>query len=665
MIPLPEIETSFLPSTPPMGPAAVNRTETPLPALPAPPGEDLFAGLKKWQREIYSARLVILREIDGYRSSTGRSLKQSIEAFLTDLSNGGPEHLKRAVTVANNRKGNSRMLSRPTIYNWYKKYREEGIAGLIPEDAETTQDEGIPLWAPAFLETYRQPSKPSISAALKDMGADAPPYHKVIRFLKKFSNLDICRGRMSGAELRAIRAYIKRDFSDLLPMDVVVADGHSFKAYVAHPVHGKRFLPEVEAVIDVASRCCVGWSVGLAESGQVVADALRHAATISDEKPFGGLFAILYADNGPGNRAKMNSDEVTGIVARLGGTVKFGRAGNPQARGVIERLNESLWIPSAKKLVTYNGRDMDALAQRRRLKVIDKDLKETGSSKQLPSWRQFIEFLSHEVAAYNNQPHASLPKITPPYPPLAKGGNNPHPPLGNGGVRHMSPIERWQSFAGDGWQPDTLSAEEMRDLFRPQVKCTTRRGLVTVFTNEYFNAELEHHHGDTVFVNYDIHDPNIVWVRNQQQQLICEAAWGGNKRAYFPIAVVEQAREQRKERRLALKREQIREIEEEARGVADVEEQIPEECVLPLSVIPANPSYVLTEGIHSDNGCPTTTSGMTKKEPEGGCARPLFPDEIARYEWHLKNGFPTDDDLKFKLSFEQTDSYRMLRDFWQ
>jgi hypothetical protein len=45
-------------------------------------------------------------------------------------------------------------------------------------------------------------------------------------------------------------------------------------------------------------------------------------------------------------------------------------------------------------------------------------------------------------------------------------------------------------------------------------------------------------------------------------------------------------------------------------------------------------------------------------------ARPFFGDDrIARYEWHLKNGFHTREDLEFKEEFEQSMEYRMLMNF--
>lgn len=609
---------------------AVTVSEHGYPARPddADHNDDIYAGLKQWQKDVLSARLRILNEIDAYRKHTGRSDNKAIKALLASVNNGGPAYLKRAAETANHRAGKGRTLSAGTIYRWIKTRKAEGDSGLIPADPSDARLGDIPLWAPAFLEAYRRPQKPSIAGALRDMGPDAPPYHAVSRFMKKFSHLDILKGRMTGSELRAHKAYTKRDFSGLLPCDIYVCDGHSFKAYVAHPAHGKRFLPEVEAVIDVATRYCIGWSTGLAESGQVVADALRHAVTISNTKPVGGLFAIVYADRGAGNMAKMNSDEVTGIVARCGGTIRFGIAGNPQARGIIERLNDSLWIPAAKRLLTYKGKDMDALAQRRTLKIIDKDLKEQGTSRMLPSWRQFLDFLTASVEEYNNRPHSSLPKITDP----------------SGRRRHMTPAERWQSFMTEGFRPDTLTDEEIRDLFRPQIDCVTRRGLVRVFSNEYFNTILEHHSGERVYVNYDIHDPNIVWVRNEKQQLICEARWGGNRRNFYPTPVIEQARQKRKERRLALKRSQIAEIEEEARGLIDTE-RIPEEA---LNIEPANLRTV------------ETVIDITPEAADTEGERPLFQDNISRYEWHMENGTHTEEDEAWVAWFRTTGEYRML-----
>jgi putative transposase len=66
--------------------------------------------------------------------------------------------------------------------------------------------------------------------------------------------------------MKNIKPFVRRDISQLQPNDVWTADGHTFDAEVQHPMHGRPFRPEITAIIDVATRRIIGWSVGLAES---------------------------------------------------------------------------------------------------------------------------------------------------------------------------------------------------------------------------------------------------------------------------------------------------------------------------------------------------------------------------------------------------------------
>ena len=54
-----------------------------------------------------------------------------------------------------------------------------------------------------------------------------------------------------------------------------------------------------------------------------VADAVRHAATVTKIKPYGGVFNVLYTDGGSGNTAKINTDEFTGLFARITAMMSF------------------------------------------------------------------------------------------------------------------------------------------------------------------------------------------------------------------------------------------------------------------------------------------------------------------------------------------------------
>jgi len=449
---------------------------------------------------------------------------------------------------------------------------------------------------------------------------------QVNRFLKKMSAIDKNRGRMTGSELRAIRAYTARDLADLFPFDIGVADGTSFKSKVAHPVHQKPFHPEVESVIDAVTRYLCGWSAGLAESGQIVADALRHAATVAEGKPVGGVFAILYTDLGAGNMSKMMHDDLTGQCARLHTTHEVGRPGNPEGRGLVERIQGSIWIRAAKELPTYNGKDMDPLALRRTMKIVNADIKAKGISNHLLSWGQFIEFLGRHAEAYNNRPHSALPKIADPQTGLR---------------RHMTPHERMMQFIDQGWRPETISPAELQDLFKPWMKVKTNRGLVNLWGNQYFSKELEHFHGEFVIVEYDVHDPKLVWVRNLKRQMICIAGFEANKRKYFAQSAIEKAREDRGKRRLKLLDEKREEVKLEAFGVIDCKTSIPDECI--------NSSAATLEVLQND--------GLYQ---ETEAARPRFADNIDRYEWHLENGETTEEDMAWCAWFRTTSDYEAL-----
>ena len=58
----------------------------------------------------------------------------------------------------------------------------------------------------------------------------------------------------------------------------------------------------------------------------------------------------------------MISGPGTGLLSRLGTTLTHSLPYNSQARGIIERAHQSIWVRAAKELPTYIGKDMDAEA---------------------------------------------------------------------------------------------------------------------------------------------------------------------------------------------------------------------------------------------------------------------------------------------------------------
>ena len=533
------------------------------PALPRREGEkdalqDL-ATLKEWQRRVMDARLALFAEFKRIEASRGTS--QAVDVFCSRARRGVlPGHLQRLVNVANARGGrNGRAISKTMIFRW-KSWEKDGIAAFAPKDGHTEQ---VPEWAPYFLKCFQRPQKPSIPEAMREMlqvlptDIIMPSYHQVRRWQRKRSRLDMQRGRHSTGALRRFKGYCRRSTDNLLPLDVVQCDGHSFKSKISNPFHGRPFKPEVCAVIDVKTKMCLGWSAGLAESAHTVADALRHAMTVSEAKPWGGVPAILYTDKGAGNLAHMLNDSVTGVLARAGITHHTGIPGNAQGRGLVEKTNQKLWITAARKLTTFCGAGMDSLEQRRVYLRMDKEVRQTGTCalSELPSWSQFLALCEQSMRDYNNAPHAGLKKIKD----------------AAGRIRYMTPAEAWFTAIREGWQPAMLDPAILDDLFRPQVTRITSRAQVSVFGNVYFEPVLEHYHGEEVVVEYDIHDPRAIRVRDKEQRLICLAQLDRNRRDFFPVAEVERARNKRADGRIKLLRSKIEEVEAERRGILDGE----------------------------------------------------------------------------------------------
>ncbi|OQY20112.1 MAG: hypothetical protein B6I36_02395 [Desulfobacteraceae bacterium 4572_35.1] len=519
------------------------------------------ARLAGWQRSTMNARYVILKLIDSVAQA--HSLNKAIDQVITQAENDVlPPHIQALVPIANARSAGGKgknVLSRRTIYRW-RELAALGNTALAPKQ---TRKREVPAYAPWFLKCYQKPQKPSVQDALDELKLIIPKEIKMpsqsqcYRLLAKMSNVDQHKGRMSTKEIKALKGFRRRDTSNLLPLDVVECDGHSFKAKVAHPVHGRPFKPECCAVIDSATRMVTGWSVGLAESAETVADALRHAISTSEDKPCGGIPAIFYTDPGSGNKAAVNAHPAFGRYARLGITYKTGIVGNSQARGMVERMQKSLWIRAAKQLPTYMGKDMDGSIAHKTDRLLLKEIKNPGSSNLLPSWPQFLDLCAVAVERYNNTPHSGLEKIT------DAGGNR----------RHMTPQECWNMHLAQGWVPETVEPKELTDLFRPrqQVKCN--RCEVRLFCNTYSSSKLEPYHGEQVFIEYEPQDGSFVLVRDMEDRLICRATFEKNKSDKFEESAVEYARELRFLGRKKRAMNKLDEIHEERNGVITITAQ--------------------------------------------------------------------------------------------
>lgn len=534
---------------------AAEPAEAACPAVPAPL-------LKDWQREIRDARLIILEEVRRLVWSCG-GIMQAEAHFSRLAGNGGlSPHFAGLVARANARQGKDRALSPATLRLWRRTREQAGPDALAPRASATTR-QAIPPWMPPILDFYRKPSKHSLAYCYGQVAKvrnDLPSLRTVERTFARLGELATAPGRMLPREIKKLKAYVKREFEHLLPTDVYSADGHTLDAEVLHPLHGKPFRPEMTGIVDIATRRCVGWSVGLAESGWLVADAIRHSVTQC------GIPALFYTDNGPGYKNQLMEGPGLGILSRLEVTSTHSLPYASQARGVIEAFNRTCWKRAAKDLDSYMGADMDREARQKVFKASRKQLATLGTTSLLLSWKQFVVWVTGVVAEYNARPHSSLPKI------LDKV---------TGKRRHMSPDEYWAAKA-DAAEIIVLNQTEAEDLFRPYEICPVRRALVSLGSRKYFNKALELYHGKEVQVGYDIHDPSRVWVKDLDGRMICEAGLDAHARPYFPRSVVEEACEKRAIGRKRRLEKHLEEVQAELAGAPLAIEAQPAATIITL-----------------------------------------------------------------------------------
>lgn len=499
------------------------------------------------QQLVADARQGVLHALDLMMARTGYSRKKAITLMLdmARLEKLEPQ-LLLMLKMARDPRGRPSSDGLPSVRS-LERFLEQGEKGeLVPKVRQ--KDMSVPDWAPAFMVAYQGPEKRSARAAYdllkKSWQGELPSLDQVYAFLRKVGNVSREVGRMGEHEIKALRPFIRRDFSKLLPTDVYSCDGHTFDAEVQHPLHGRPFKPEVTAIIDIGTRRIPGWSSGLAESALVVVDALRDASTRS------GIPAIFYVDNGSGYVNHMMQSEAVGLMGRLGIDMKHSLPYNSQAKGVIERLHKSLFVRAAKELPGYVGKDMDRQAKLETFKLSRKAITK-GGVMPLLSWESFVAFCEEKIAEYNDRPHSSLPRITDP---------------NTGRRRNMTPNEAWAAREAEGFSAMRVTDDEARPLFRPQVLRTVRRCELEFIGNRYFARELEEFHGEQLKVGYDIHDASKVWVYDGDDRFLCTAELNGNSRDYMPASYIERAREKRADAREKRALAHLDEIRAERQG---------------------------------------------------------------------------------------------------
>ncbi len=525
-------------------------------------------------RAYRDAALLLCRAVDEAMAVSGASQRQACQELALRLV-GGEAHAELGAaaqaTYLKPRAGEplggvaAQAARLSKLHAFFLKGCQAGDPGRYLVPGKRPEGGHHPLHVAGFLRFYCNPRRPSVAECHRDLaeflraqGAPDVSYSTLLRIENELPVTVKYRGRVTGSAWRALLPYIERDVSMFKSNDIWVGDGHSFKAKVQHPIHGQPFTPEVTILLDWVSRKAVGYSVSLSESTVAVSDAFRHAQSVTRARPL-----IYYSDNGAGQTGKKIDAPITGTLARQGIAHHTGIPGNPQGRGVIERLWQVVTIPLARKYATCTWRGADDNATTKMLKLLNR---KDGGGVPVPSFRQFLDDLKQAIDDYNlHHVHSDF-------------GGTPED-------QYQARIDKDSIVFGP-------SDAELAALWMPEVIRTPSRGLVQLFGNTYSRRDLVQilPEGATVRVRYDLHDASKVWLLTLEGRLIGEALWNGHAREAFPVSEMDQLRAQRAAGKTARGERIIAEAQAE---LAEVIEIAPRVVPVPVAdYLPVAPSDV-------------------------------------------------------------------------
>lgn len=475
---------------------------------------------------------------------TSRTLTLAVKVLLGRAHEGQlPAHIDHALRAC--AKGKADLPSASRLCDWHKIRREGGIDALIPQNKGRTRNEGG--WENRAVQLYNQPSQPSMASVYKTL-AEVEGYTVTYPRVRGYLlNLPAQLGKLSpdriGKNLYRLtqQNYRRRVTEDVRPGDIYVADGYRADVYLAHPMTGDLFRPELTVSMDLKSRVIVGWRLDEHEGSFAVQSMWAETFVRHNHVP-----PLLYIDNGSGYRNNFVDDETTGFYARAGVVqVIHSIPGNPHGKGWIERFFKTMkedflkmWMPAF-----YCGDDMADEVQRHIVNEV--------KNKRLtpPSVAQFTEAFNVWLERYHARKH---PEET-----------------------TMSHADVWRGLVAI---PPALTEWELKKYI---VRLTVRRASVKHKKREYKHPDLHAFNGETVAVELDMMDNSTATIRTLSGIWLCDAT------LITPISVVDKTLlEEKRATRLddAKKRLERKIAEQESRAGIIIDAEAIADGVAPLTI---------------------------------------------------------------------------------
>jgi len=505
----------------------------------------------------------------------------------------------------------------------------------------------------AFLQCYLQPSRPSVSTAiraarmiLERRGIEEPAHDDTFRrwfrdYARHNQHVIVLMREGEKAYKDKIAPHIDRADWILNVGDCLVADGHPLDFFVLHPQTGKPCRMKLIVYYDWVSRYPAGWQIMPTENVVAIHAALRRGIIT-----LGMIPKSVYVDNGKAFKAKVFTEtdpdlgECTGLYTRLGIAVFTARPYEARAK-IVERFFQTLSDQFELLLPTYCGSSIDRKpAWMQRNEKLHKAWHEAKFQGWIPDIREAAHLIGRYIEWYVDQPHRGLGGRTPRE--VFEAGKGPG-------------VDEYQL----GW--DMLWREE-----RPVRRCRIRMWGID------YEGDCLHGTTDRVRVYYDCSDLNRMWACTLDGHLLGEihpvealhplAREFGDQVAVDQVrAALERQRRLKKQtvenlRELGVIPEDIRDVVDAPWGMAAVlkgKREAPAEIPDPEEM---DRLRVVYEQLDEE----ASACGDDPEKPE----RPeWFGSEPERYEWcwrakHIHKMRLSDEDEAFMSYYEKTAEFR-------
>lgn len=535
-----------------------------------------------------------------------------------------------------------------SLYRWHAELEgSEDYTRLIPQWNSGEKRETLTeIEKNIFMGFLLDPKKVSIGEAirltkyiLQKRGITARSCSTYRRFAERFKqkHYDIWVLMREGQKaLRdKVETFIRRDPSLLEPGEVLVADGHRLNFQVINPFTGKPCRPVMVAFIDWKGFTLVGYEIMLTENVQCIASALRNAII-----RLGKIPKVIYVDNGKAFRAKyftgvddFNETGLYGLFARLGVTTIFAKPYNARAK-VIERWFKEFTNTFERLMPSFVGSSiLDKPAYLKRNEKFHTAL----HRQYIPTIEETIMLIEKWLSFEYSQPCPNVKGAT-------KG-------------------EVLESGKGPG-----VNIDELDDLMMEAKIANITRNGIRFLNAEYWDEAL-YGYREQVIIKYSFFDLSYVKVYDKKGEFLCIAR---RREKVHPLAGIkgtakdmeELKRQLAEQKRLEKRTIQIvkelgylkKKVEVDWGNVIDITPRIVKKLEKEGVELPPIEERIPDEAVKRPSEKSENLENLENKE------RPFFGDNaIARYEWHLKYGFHTEEDWAFKEEFEKSLEYKMLQ----